>query len=70
MQWIAIGSLLALIIGGFTLVIMLMLRQEDRVNRRFDKVEKGFDKVEKRFDKMEIEQREQRKLLLQILQKR
>ena len=63
MQWIAIGSLLALIIGGFTLVIMLMLRQEDRVNRRFDK-------VEKRFDKMEIEQREQRKLLLQILQKR
>ena len=39
LQWIAIGSLLALIVGGFTLVIMLMFRQEDRINRRLDKIE-------------------------------
>ena len=60
--WIAMAILSAIMLGGFAWLRSDMRLMEDRIDKRFDK-------IDKRFDKIETEQKEQRKLLLQVLQK-
>ena len=55
LRWSA-TLLTAVMLGGFTLLIAVMFHLDS--------------KTDKRFDKIETEQKEQRRLLLQILQKR
>ena len=63
--------MITVMLGGFALLQSNMnyLHSDTKqdMNRRFTEQKAGMDK---RFDKIETEQKEQRKLLLQILQKR
>ena len=58
--WIAMAILGAVMVGGFTALLYIMFYLHGDTKQE----------MKERFDKVETEQKEQRKLLLQILQKR
>ena len=66
LSWVIV-ALLMVMLGGFALLltVMLYLHSDTKADMKELKAD-----IDKRFEKMETEQKEQRKLLLQILQKR